>query len=395
MGATFSRTLRSLETDGSRRRLGALLITGLLLAWAAWFVLGRVAVYEVSDKARLEVRSAAHAVASPVGGRVVATHLTLGRWVEKDEVLLTLDAEAEQRQLAERQARREALRLRLAAQRRELEAEESALKAQQTARSVARQEARARIAEAKARLTHAERRVKTSMRLRRQNATPEEELQRDKAEAEAYRAALQALIQTASLQEKDRLVQEGASKVRLAKLAREAAEVQGAIAVETAAIARLEHAIRLRTVRAPVAGRVGEAAEFRAGSVIRAGEKLGSLVPPGEARAVAFLPAAAVGRVRPGQRARLRLDGFPWAQYGTLAATVADVGNEPSSGLIRVELTLATNPAPPIPAEHGMPGWAEVEVERVSPAVLLLRATGQLLAGRRAAESGANGRGQP
>jgi membrane fusion protein (multidrug efflux system) len=395
MAATFSRTLRSLETDGSRRCLGTLLLAGLLLAWAAWFILGRVGVYEVSDKARLEVRSAAHVVASPVGGRVVQTHLTLGRWVEKNEVLLTLDAEAEERRLAEHRARREALQARLAAQRYEHQAEQSALKAQQLARAVAQQEARARISEAETRVTFAERRVTTSLRLRRKNAIPEEDLERDKAEAEARRAALQALIQTASLQDKDRLVQEGASQVRLAKLAREAAEIQGEIAVETATIARLEHDIRLRTIRAPVAGRVGESSEFRTGSVIRAGEKLGSLVPPGEARAVAFLPAAAVGRVRPGQNARLRLDGFPWAQYGTLAATVADVGNEPSSGLIRVELTLATDPAPPIPPEHGMPGWAEVEVERVSPAVLLLRAAGQLLTARRAAEPGATERDQP
>jgi membrane fusion protein (multidrug efflux system) len=396
MAATFSRTLRSLETDGSRRRLGALLVTGLVLAWAGWFVLGRVAVYEVSDKTRLEVRSAAHAVASPVGGRVVAAYLTLGRRVEEGDVLLALDAEEERHQLAERRARRDALAARLAAQRSEFESEQAALEAQQVARDVALREAHARIAEAEARVTLAERQAATSARLRLNNAISGEELLRDKAEVEARRAARNALTQAASLQEKDRLVQERASKTRLAKLGREAAELRGDIQVETAAIARLEYDIGLRTIRAPVAGRVGEAAEFRVGSVVRAADKLGALVPAGEARAVAFFPAAAVGRVRPGQPARLRLDGFPWAQYGTVAATVADVGNEPSGGgLVRVELTLAADPASPIPVEHGMPGWAEVEVERVSPAVLLLRAAGQLLTARRAPEPGANERGQP
>jgi membrane fusion protein (multidrug efflux system) len=395
MAATFSRTLRSLETAGSRRRLGALLVTGLVLAWAGWFVLGRVAVYEVSDKTRLEVRSAAHAVASPVGGRVVAAYLTLGRRVEEGDVLLTLDAEAERHQLAERRARRDALAARLAAQRPEFESEQAALEAQQVARDVALREAHARTAEAEARVTLAERQAATSVRLRLNNAISGEELLRDKAEVEARRAARNALTLAASLQEKDRLVQESASRTRLAKLGREAAELRGDIQVETAAIARLEYDIGQRTIRAPVAGRVGEAADFHIGSVVRAAEKLGSLVPAGEPRAVAFFPAAAVGRVRPGQAARLRLDGFPWAQYGTVAATVADVGNEPSGGLVRVELTLAADPASPIPVEHGMPGWAEVEVERVSPAVLLLRAAGQLLTARRAPEPGANERGQP
>jgi hypothetical protein len=69
MAVTFSRTLRALDNDGSRRRLAALVLAGLFLAWSAWFAFGRVAVYEVSDKTRLEVRSAAHAVATPVSGR--------------------------------------------------------------------------------------------------------------------------------------------------------------------------------------------------------------------------------------------------------------------------------------------------------------------------------------
>ena len=70
----------------------------------------------------------------------------------------------------------------------------------------------------------------------------------------------------------------------------------------------------------------------------------------------------------------------------TRPATVADVGNEPTSGLIRVEFTLAPAPDSPIVVEHGLPGSAEVEVERVSPAVLVLRAAGQFLAARRTSE---------
>jgi len=95
---------------------------------------------------------------------------------------------------------------------------------------------------------------------------------------------------------------------------------------------------------------------------------------------VAAFPAAAVGRIRPGQPARVRLEGFTWKQYGALAATVADVGNAPNAGRIRVELVLAPGRASPIPLGHGLPGSAEVEVERVSPAVLALRAAGQYLA---------------
>jgi membrane fusion protein (multidrug efflux system) len=138
---------------------------------------------------------------------------------------------------------------------------------------------------------------------------------------------------------------------------------------------------------------VGESAEFRPGAVVRAAERLGAVIPPGRPRVVAAFPTATVGRIRPGQPARVRLEGFPWTQYGALAATVADVGNEPSGGRVRVELVLAPGRASPIPLGHGLPGSAEVEVERISPAVLALRAAGQYLAtvpeGRRQA------RGEP
>jgi len=50
-----------------------------------------------------------------------------------------------------------------------------------------------------------------------------------------------------------------------------------------------------------------------------------------------------------------------------LQAQVDRVGNEPKDGLIRVELALRSPQSTSIPLQHGLPGSAEVEVERVSP----------------------------
>ena len=88
---------------------------------------------------------------------------------------------------------------------------------------------------------------------------------------------------------------------------------------------------------------------------------------------MALFPAAAVGRIRPGQAARLRLEGFPWTQYGLLRATVSAVGNEADAGLVRVELAIEADPDSPIPVQHGLPGSVEIAVEKVSPAILVLR----------------------
>jgi membrane fusion protein (multidrug efflux system) len=384
MAATFSRTLRSLEADGPRRRVVDLLVVAVVLAWAAWLVSARVALYEVTDSARLEVEAAAHPVAAPVGGRVIATRLAIGREVQQGEPLVVLDAECQRHLIREKRTRCTALTERLESLRREIQAEREALAGQQAERATAIAAARARVAEAEARARLAGRQLARLELLRARRAVSPEEYQRGQAEAEACRAALRAGELTAARLGQDRDVQLGDRKTRLAKLEREVVELKGDVAVEEAAIRTLEYEVERHIIRAPAAGRIGAvAAELRVGSVVREAETIGSIVPRGEPRAVALFPVAAVGRVRPGQAARLRLDGFPWTQYGVLTARVADVGDEARDGLIRVELSLNHDPASAIPLGHGLPGTAEVEVDHVSPATLVLRAAGQYLVARR------------
>lgn len=395
MSVPFLQTLRSLEADRSRRRIGAPLIGALLLAWLAWFLNGRVAIYEVTDRARLEVQAAVHPVASPVEGRVVETRLTIGREVRAGEILVLLDAETERLATEEQLARLAALARRRASLGEEIRAEQDALAADRKARGDAEAEARAQVLEAEARAKATEFQAEASARLHQRKAVSEETLRKDRAEAEAWRARVRALTLATTRGEQDRLVHEGDRRTRLAKLERERTEIEGEAAIAEAAVRELQHQVERRRIRAPISGSLGEAAEIRPGTVVRAAERLGAVVPPGRPRVVALFPVAAVGRIHAGQRARVRLDGFPWMQYGTLAATVADVGNEPEEGRIRIELALAEGGASPIPLEHGLPGSVEVEVERLSPAVLALRAAGQLLAIRPAPAVPRDQRGRP
>jgi membrane fusion protein (multidrug efflux system) len=384
MAATFSRTLRSLEADGPRSRVVDLLVLAAVAAWAAWLIAGRVALYEVSESARLEVEGAAHPIASPVAGRVLETRLSIGREVHEGEVLIVLDDQVQRDTLREKRARATALAERLQALRREIQAEREALAAHRQGRITAVEASRAQVAEAEARAALAGRQLSRVRALRARGAASAEEHQRAQAESAACRAALQALELTTARIGHDGAVQEGDRKTRLAKLEREAVQLQGDATVEEAAVRSLEHEADRRVIRAPISGRIGAVvAEFRVGSVVKEAEMVGSIVPRGEPRAVALFPAAAVGRVRAGQAARLRLDGFPWTQYGLLTARVADVGDEAHDGLIRVELTLGPDPLSAIPRGHGLPGTAEVEVEQVSPATLVLRAAGQYLVARR------------
>jgi multidrug resistance efflux pump len=380
MPVAFSRTLQSLQADGSHHR--ALLLSGamlLLAGWLGWFVLGRVTLYEVTEAARLEVRSAVHPIASPVGGRVVAHALVIDREVREGEVLVELDGAAAQlaldeaaAHLADLEARRVALLAELAAQRRTADAHRGS-------REYVAREAEARVAEADARARLLTRDAERLEALGGSGGMSERDLARGRADADAAEAAALAARLAAARLPQEHLVEEGDRRTRLAELERQRVELEGRAAVEAAVIQRLRRDLEERSVRAPVTGRVGATAGIQTGSVVAVGETLGSIVPAGELRVVALFPVEALGRIQRGQRARLRLEGFPWTRYGSLAATVEQVGSEAREGRFRVELALDPDPAARIPLGHGLAGTVEVEVERVSPAVLGLRLAGDLL----------------
>jgi membrane fusion protein (multidrug efflux system) len=103
------------------------------------------------------------------------------------------------------------------------------------------------------------------------------------------------------------------------------------------------------------------------------------IVPARPWRAVAWFSPASARRLRSGQLARLRLKGFSSAQDRVFLATVAEVGTETCQGQLRVELDVFSDRCARLPVERGHTGSAEVEVERVTPVVVLVRAGGHLL----------------
>lgn len=383
MSAAFSRTLRSLSTDRARRPLAAMALgAALLAAWCAWLVLARVAVWEATPAARLEVSRAVHHVDAPAAGRLARTLLTLGREVVAGELLAEIDAEPERLSLREQRARLDAVAPQLDALRRELAAEERGIASHREAGDSALREARARRRESEALAAAAGVESLRSERLAARHLVAEADLVRARAESQSRRAAADALALSVTRLERERRVEQCARAARVARLQSEVARLEGERGAALASIASFEHQIQRRSVRAPVAGRIGRVAELRAGSVVAQGERLAELVPAGELRVIARYPiAVALGRMRAGQPARVRLDGFPWAVFGTVAATVARVADEPQEGMLRVELEVRRDARSQIPLQHGLQGAVEVQVDRLSPAAILMRAAGRRVMG--------------
>ena len=110
------------------------------------------------------------------------------------------------------------------------------------------------------------------------------------------------------------------------------------------------------------------------------------------AQVTAEFPATALGRLQPGQPAHLRLAGFPADQYGSIPATVMRVTYRAEDGQVHVALVLQPAPDSPIPLQQGMAGTIEVEIERVAPATLALRAAGRAVDRNGAGQEGGDGR---
>jgi len=378
--------MRSLSADGARGYLfGFLLLIAILGAWAIWILAGRVSVYAVSTTARLEADGAIVPIQTLYAGRIANNNLVLGRTVKRGETLIELDTNVQQLQLREERMQGDSIAAELGTLNRVIAAETQAMQEEQTAAAVGIQEARARLKEVEAAASFATLDAERKAKLQAEGLIPEMDLARAVSDAQRARATAESLRLAISRQEGEQSTHTTERQSRIETLRRQMNQLAGMRTKSGAAADRLASEVELRRILAPVDGKIGELATLRIGAVVAAGDRLGVIVPTGDVKVVAqFDPAAAFGRIHPGQSARLRLQGFPWTQYGSLKATVTNVANEVRDGSVRVELS--PKPDSRLPVQHGLPGSTEIEVEQISPVSLVLRIAGQMLAPRQPAE---------
>jgi membrane fusion protein (multidrug efflux system) len=382
MSAHFPQTLRSLGAGRSARKTLTIVAALLLaVAWTVWFVAAPIDVYAVTPQARLEAAGLARPVMPLIDGQVLENSLQLGQAVEAGQVLLVLDDREQRLALETGRRRLAALQTLVESFEQEIAAEQRAQAEAETAATATEAEQVRRTDEAIAEAAFQQKRLKRIGQLRDRSAATAD--QYEQAENDAERARLAVLVLESGLERirTSRVVDQADRLSRIAKVRRERDEFSAQVAEQQARLSELEHDVERCRIRAVCAGRVGQLGNYPPGCRLSAGEIVAAVVPDDAPRAVAFFSTTHAGRIRAGQPARLRLEGFPWTQYGSVAARVSHVASEPHAGTFRVELVLES-PATehlPIPIEHGLPASAEVRVERVSPAVLLLRILGRWL----------------
>ncbi|MGI9073303.1 MAG: HlyD family secretion protein [Bryobacteraceae bacterium] len=383
MANSFHRVSHSLRADnGLRSSAGIVIALALAAGWTTWAFKARVTRYEISESARLEVDSAAYPVQASVAGQLVASQLVLGNEVHAGDVLAEIASDNERLSLQEERTRLATLEPQLAALRSQMQSQDQGRTDERRVLSLSVDQARAQYREALIQAASAEQESERAVRLQAEGIMAEADAQRAKAVAQSKRSAAESLKIAISRLEPELEVRDTDRQVGVKESLGDAAKLQASMATSSARIKRLEYEIERRRIRAPISGRLGECANVRPGSHISEGQQLGVILPSGKLQIIAeFLPSA-LGKVRPGQHALLRLQGFPWAQYGTVSAQVSRVAGEIRDGKVRVELAVSSASPSRIPFQHGLPGAVEVQLDRISPAALILRSAGDLVGAR-------------
>jgi hemolysin D len=350
-----------------------------------WAFAARVPVMKASSQARIEPHNAVHRLEPPGAGRVVRSMLKLDENVKKGDLLIEFDTRSERLELEQSKATVEALNQELAVIRDQITNKKDEFAASNLVDEVAVREAAERESELAPRHRLAEQRAQLAQKSPTGAISELEKLER-LTEVDAIQSATRAQSLALVRLRREQAVKRQTLNAQLLSLKREELRIEGQLRELKVTTDRLEYQIERKHYRAAVSGRLVDVAELGSGAFIAEGQRLGTiLAADAKVRVRARFPKEMVGLIHAGQTAQLKLDGYPWTIYGTVPATVTRVGTEPGitatpeaiPGTVRVELDLHEPPDPRIQIQHGMTASVEIEVARVSPIALLMRAIGE------------------
>lgn len=380
MSAPFSHTSRSLRAQRPRwfysSTLGVLI---LAIVWGGWALTSTVSVHVTSTNARMVSSLPLKRVEASASGVVKESSLRSIMHVERGELLVALDTT---RLEVERDAVLRAKELidavDLVSLDDQIELLEGALESGSVSASRVA-ESRAQLAQAKRAAEHAERETDRARKLLEVGSITALAYQESRARADRLDQAAEqwsAAIRRARSEDKI-AAREGSA--RLSELRRQRADIAREREQLAARAEQLAAELELRELRAPMSGQLDVHRVFESGSVLERGALIGVIVPDAPVQIEAtFAPGDALGRVRAGQAAKMKLDSFPWMRYGEVDAVVRDVSREPLDGVIKVvlEVTPRQGQAPEM-FHHGLTGQLGIAVEELTPFELLFRLVGK------------------
>lgn len=371
----FENTLNALR--GNSRRAGWWLAgggAGVMLVWLAVAFAVAVPVTVSSVDGRVVSTTDPMEISSTSDEPVVALPFKLGDQVAANDLLVEFDSLALRLRLEEHRERVSALRQEVASIEQEIVSSSQAGLNQLDSYDRAQERLAARMGESRAQLEHAVTAERLYGELRSERRIDALKYSQARADLERSRMTLQAQQAESNELLANRRLAANRNATHQAQLAREKAQLSGAIAELQPQIRGLRSRIDEQTVRAPFAGEIGATARFTPGQSVPPGEWMMTLVPTKEFEFQAtFAAREAAGRVVVGQPARIRFHALPWTEYGTMEATVLRVGSEERGGTVRVDFQL--DPESPLSGYlgHGLKGQIVLQIDEATLAQRMLR----------------------
>jgi multidrug resistance efflux pump len=352
----------------------------MLCAWLCWALFARVTLYEVSSDARIELDAAAYPMESPLDGKIANSALQIGKQVRAGDVLVEIDSVSDKLVLEEGNIRLRGLQPELERLRDQIGSEEVAEKEEHHSEQLKAQEAESRLRQSEITAEASDRELRRIRQLHADKLISERDWEKSAADNSRLHAEVAILRDSARRISQEQAVLDRERAIEVEHLRGELAKLEDEIESGRAGLERLGYEVERRRIRAPIDGRIGESVLLHTGGFLHQGQRLASIIPDGRLHVVAQYPAeAALGRIRIGQSAAMRLQAFPWSEFGTVSATVTAVAQEIRDGKVRVELAVSTDSSFHGQLQHGMPGELEITTEHVSPLSLVSRTAGQWL----------------
>lgn len=339
-----------------------------------------VSVYESTSQAHLRVNTAPFNIASSEAGRVVKANLKIGTVVKQDSIIIELDSTAERLALEQAKAEQRALESQIIAFRTQITSAEEAMSSAAAAADADFAVAQAIAGEVKP-LASASTERAEQMKRTSPGAVPQLDLLDANAQATSQNLKSGRLVLEASRTKLFHNLDLGDRKVVINNLTRLLAELDGRTSQLAVIIKSRELDLERRNIRSPIEGILANSAQLEPGSFLNKGDPITLVIPKSQPATVeADFPIKSLGQLQVGQLARVRLQSFPWTQYGELLARVSVIDQHSRAGLLRVELQITAGLPSQIPLQHGLTGLVEVTVDRVSPATLATRAIAGIIA---------------
>ena len=223
----FAQSFQRLRADHGKSTLWiTATATAALAAWIFWASFAQVSLYEVSSDARVELDGATYPLDAPFAGRIVASSLHAGQHVRRGDLLIEIDAMAEQLQLREVQVQTQGLEPQIAQLHAQIAAEGNMSSEEDRAGRLKAEEAESRVHEARIPADYATKNLTRVRALYAQSFASAHDLEKAESDASQLRAAASTLEMAASRIPQDQAARNRERDVRVSRLQGEIATLE-------------------------------------------------------------------------------------------------------------------------------------------------------------------------